>query len=137
MNRVIRSLIAALATFATFWYIFWVPLAITLEIAGGRFHWMWIIRALGSVVAASVVARYTWRHKSWAPQGLVSSSFLGAAVLGGVGFSAGWFGPMIFDPGSQGPLLGIITGPLGILVGAIGGAFYWTWWSNKKDKVFR
>ena len=137
MNPIIRSLIAALATFAAVWYIFWVPFAITLDIAGWRLHWMWIIRVLGSVVAASAVARYTWRHKSWAPQGLVSCIFLGAAVIGGVGFSAGWFGPMIFDPGSQGPLLGIITGPLGFLVGAIGGAIYWARWSKKKDKAFR
>jgi len=93
MNPVIRSLIAALATFAAFWYIYWVPFAIMLEIAHGRFHWMWIIRVLGSMAAAAVVAQYTWRHKSFAPQGLVSCIIAGAAVMGGIGFSAGWFGP--------------------------------------------
>jgi len=121
MNPVIRSLIAALATFAAFWYIYWVPFATMLEIAHGRFHWMWIIRVLGSMAAAAVVAQYTWRHKSFAPQGLVSCIIAGAAVMGGIGFSAGWFGPIIFDPGSQGPLLGIVTGPLGFLAGPIGG----------------
>ena len=48
-------------------------------------------------------------------------------VTGGIGFSAGFFGPMILTPGAnQGPLLGIfITGPLGFLLGAAGGAIYW------------
>jgi hypothetical protein len=41
--------------------------------------------------------------------------------IGGFGFCAGFFGPIIFVPGAnQGPLLGIfITGPLGILVGLL------------------
>jgi hypothetical protein len=52
---------------------------------------------------------------------------LGALAIGGIGFSAGFFGPILFDPGAnQGPLLGIfITGPLGFLLGAVGGAVYW------------
>jgi hypothetical protein len=127
-------LIASLGTFAAFYYVYWVPVVIILEIAYGRFQWMWIIRVLGSLVAAAGVAQYTWRHKSWAPQGLVSCVILGAVVTSGIGFSAGWFGPMIFDPGSQGPLAAFITGPLGFLVGSIGGAFYWAWWGRKKEK---
>lgn len=46
--------------------------------------------------------------------------------LGLAGFAAGFFGPMIFTPGAnQGPLLGLfITGPLGFVAGAIGGALF-------------
>lgn len=42
-----------------------------------------------------------------------------AAVVGGVAFAAGFFGPIIFTPeANQGPLLGIfITGPLGFVIG--------------------
>ena len=42
-----------------------------------------------------------------------------AAVVGGVAFAAGFFGPLIFTPeANQGPLLGIfITGPLGFVFG--------------------
>jgi hypothetical protein len=131
---VTRSLIAALATFAVIWFIYWVPCAIALEIAFGRPHWIWVIRLLASTVAAVMVARYTWRHKSLAPQGLIGCMMVGAAVGGGLGFAAGFFGPMIFDPGSQGPILGIVTGPLGFLVGTIAGAFYWAWWTKKQDR---
>ena len=132
MNPVVRSLIAALATFAVIWYIYWVPVAIALDLAHMRFHGMWMIRVLGSMAAAAVVAQYTWRYKSWSPEGLVGCIIFGSVIMGGLGFSAGWFGPMIFDPGSQGPLLGIVTGPLGFLVGTVGGAFYWVLWGREK-----
>jgi hypothetical protein len=47
-------------------------------------------------------------------------------IVGGIGFCAGFFGPLVFAPeANQGPLLGIfITGPLGALLGAIGGVVY-------------
>jgi len=43
------------------------------------------------------------------------------AILGGVGFAAGFFGPMIFVPeANQGPLVGIfISGPAGVVVGFV------------------
>jgi hypothetical protein len=50
-------------------------------------------------------------------------ALIGALVVGGISFAAGFFGPMIFSPQSnQGPMLGIfITGPAGFVVGLIGG----------------
>jgi len=50
-----------------------------------------------------------------------------AAILGFAGFISGFFGPMIFRPdANQGPMLGIfITGPLGVLVGALFGLIKW------------
>lgn len=47
----------------------------------------------------------------------------GALLLGGIGFVLGFAGPMVLTPeANQGPLLGIfITGPLGVVIGAIGG----------------
>lgn len=46
-----------------------------------------------------------------------------AVVLGGIGFAAGFFGPMILRPeANQGPLLGIfITGPAGFVLGLLYG----------------
>ena len=48
------------------------------------------------------------------------------AILGVIGFLGGFVGPVIFTPeANQGPLLGIfITGPLGSLLGAVGGFVY-------------
>jgi hypothetical protein len=43
----------------------------------------------------------------------------GGLILGGIGFAAGFFGPIILTPeANQGPLLGIfVTGPLGFVLG--------------------
>jgi hypothetical protein len=47
-------------------------------------------------------------------------------IVGGAGFAAGFFGPMIFSPDSnQGPMAGIfITGPGGALLGALLGLVF-------------
>jgi hypothetical protein len=89
------------------------------------------------LACAAVILRYTWPKAASAPaevsgrpaaqsgcSGLAWSAFVGALVTGGIGFAAGFFGPMILDPSSpQGPLVGLfVTGPLGLLAGAIGGA---------------
>jgi hypothetical protein len=54
------------------------------------------------------------------------AALLGALIVGGIGFVGGFFGPLVLAPdANQGPLLGIfITGPLGAILGAIGGAIY-------------
>ncbi len=51
-------------------------------------------------------------------------ALIGACLVGGIGFVIGFFGPMIFSPGSnQGPLAGIfLTGPLGFAAGGLLGA---------------
>ncbi len=56
----------------------------------------------------------------------LAGALIGAILCGLVGFSIGFFGPMIFMPESNiGPLMGIIeTGPLGVVVGLIGGMIW-------------
>jgi len=51
---------------------------------------------------------------------------IGGLVLGGIGFAAGFFGPIVLTPeANQGPLLGIfITGPLGFVLGTVIGWLY-------------
>ncbi len=60
--------------------------------------------------------------------------FITALIIGIIGFTLGFIGPIIFWPESpQGPLLGIfITGPLSFLAGLIGGGVYWKI-RNSKD----
>jgi hypothetical protein len=68
-----------------------------------------------------------WLHTASFKTGAISSILYGAVATGGVAFAAGFFGPIILTPGAnQGPLLGLfITGPLGFIVGAIGGWIHW------------
>ena len=82
---------------------------------------------VGSAICALAVGWYVWRNLTSGSAGLASSVLLGAVVVGGVSFVAGFFGPMIFAPGAnQGPLLGLfITGPLGAVAGAVGGGVLW------------
>jgi hypothetical protein len=78
-------------------------------------------------VAAAFAARSVWRRTATTEHGFVSAVLVGALVTGGIGFCAGFFGPIVFMPGAnQGPLLGIfITGPIGFVAGALGGAAWW------------
>ena len=59
-------------------------------------------------------------------------ALLGGLILGGIGFVAGFFGPILLSPGAnQGPLLGIfVTGPLGFVAGAAAG---WIYGRTRKD----
>lgn len=131
MRSVTRVFVALIAAVATFYFVFWVPFSLILPT--GRFAW---IRVLGSLLCALLVVRYIWGHSASAPRGLFSAVVLGALVTGVVGFSVGFFGPIIFAPGAnQGPLLGIfITGPLGVLLGAVGGGIYWLTRRNREAK---
>lgn len=63
---------------------------------------------------------------------IVSEAFLGALILGFIGFVVGFVGPiLLFPEANQGPLLGIfITGPLGAMVGAIVGGLR-AWWRER------
>ena len=81
------------------------------------------------LAAAIGVGRLVWVRPalSSGAAGFARAITLGALIVGGVGFFAGFIGPIIIFPHSnQGPLLGIfITGPLGVVIGAIGGGVYW------------
>jgi hypothetical protein len=122
MKSIIRLFFSSIAALATFYFVGLVPFSIILQ--GGQLLW---VRILGSLLCTAVVTRYVWRHSASLTQGLAISVVMGALVTGGIGFTVGFFGPMIFAPGAnQGPMLGIFfTGPLGVVAGAIGGGIYW------------
>jgi hypothetical protein len=86
-----------------------------------------------ALVAAVGIGFYVWRVLE-AIRGLFTHVVIGALITGVIGFAAGFFGPMIFKPdANQGPLLGIfITGPVGAILGGIGGFIVWR---RKKDRV--
>src|SRR2546427_8984565 len=55
-------------------------------------------------------------HESGAP-----SVFWWILITGGIGFAAGFFGPIVLNPeANQGPLVGIfISGPVGVFLGLV------------------
>ena len=115
---------------ATYYFIYWVPFSLVPFM---EHRW---IPNLVSLLCAVGVGWYAWKRLSSVPRGLVSSTLLGAIMLGSIGFCAGFFGPMILTPGAnQGPLLGIfITGPLGFLFGGVGGLAYWRTKGRKENR---
>jgi hypothetical protein len=87
-------------------WIFWVPIALWL-IAMGLLCW-WA--ALGG--------------REPAKRARIQASWRAGWLVGMAGFAVGFVGPLVVTPkASLGPLLGIlITGPLGFVLGALGGA---------------
>lgn len=107
---------------ATFYFVFWLPFSLVSFLPG---HY--VLAFVGSFAAAIWTARYTWRRTANTGEGgVLAMTFGGALTVGAIGFVFGFFGPMIWAPGAnQGPLLGIFyTGPLGFLLGGIGGFLY-------------
>ncbi len=121
MRAFVRLTASALVTVAVFYFIYWaIPSAI---LSNDDFGWR---RNFSSFVPALAMGLYTWFQTASVSGGLANYVVLGAVLTGGIGFTAGFFGPMILAPeANQGPLLGFFTGPIGFLIGAVGGAAYW------------
>jgi hypothetical protein len=117
---VLRAALAFIVFASVFLFVYWVP----FSLIENRVEW---IASMGSLVVALAAAGFVWKATATQAGGFVRDVMYGALVVGGVGFAGGFFGPMILTPGAnQGPLLGLfITGPLGAIVGAIGGFIYW------------
>ena len=122
MRTLLRISVTFVSAVATYYFTFWFGGGL-LDLANFP---SWSSSA-AAVVAAILVARYVWVQTQPVRAGLARSVFLGAVVTGAVAFTMGFFGPIILTPSAnQGPLLGIfITGPLGFVLGAVGGAIYW------------
>jgi hypothetical protein len=122
MQNVVRGFVAFLTAVAATYFVYWTFGALLYSF--GAPHLFALVTSLAAAIAA---ARYVWIRSASTSGGFVRSTMMGALVTGAVGFSAGFFGPMIFVPGAnQGPLLGIfITGPLGLMLGGAGGAIHW------------
>lgn len=114
-----RKTIAVLAFFGT-WFMAWM---LMLVVPLGGQAW---IGSLVALAAAIYVARKVWNGTADGASSVAMMAGLGAVALGGLGFVVGFFGPMIFAPqANQGPMLGLfITGPAGVVIGAIAGAIY-------------
>ena len=94
-----------------------------------------IFTALSDAVSAVIslpfafIAGWTvWKSSTERKIGAGFAVLSGALIFGGLGFSIGFLGPLLFAPdANQGPMLGIfITGPLGVVAGIVIGYIYWS-----------
>jgi hypothetical protein len=120
--KLLRVALTIVVALATFYFTFWIGGGLLFML--GLPPWFGLILGLLCAVAA---ARFSWVHSQDLYPDLFTTVVLGALAAGAIGFSVGFFGPLALTPDSpQGPLTGIlITGPLGLLLGAIGGGVYW------------
>ena len=119
-SPLVRRALAVLAFFGSY-FVAWMLMLVIMPLG----NQMWI-GSLVALAAAVYVARKVWNGTAEGSTSVAVMAGLGAAILGGLGFVAGFFGPMIFAPdANQGPMLGLlITGPAGVVIGAIAGALY-------------
>jgi hypothetical protein len=89
-------------------WIFWGPVTLFLLTTGVLCGWFAL---KGHQPASRTRVQSTWRT-GW--------------IVGGVGLALGYVGPLLITPkASLGPLFGIfVTGPLGFVLGALGGAVF-------------
>jgi hypothetical protein len=87
--------------------------------------WSW--RTATGLACGLLAGAAAWRATAGAGPGLGRAMVKGAGWCGLIGFLGGYVGPILLTPDSnQGPLLGIfITGPGGVVLGAIAGAAWW------------
>jgi hypothetical protein len=122
MLTIARFGLAFVVGVATYFFMFWLPFSLLSFLPG---HLLFAL--VGSLAAAIWAARYVWRRtENGSESGVLALTLGGALVVGAIGFVGGFFGPMIWAPdANQGPLLGIFyTGPLGFVLGGVGGFLY-------------
>ena len=122
MAELIRIVVTFCSAVFAYFFVYWVPGSF-LPFGIG---WA-LVGVCVSLAAAVLTWRWVWPRTADFSGALATAMVTGALVLGGAGFVGGFFGPMILAPdANQGPLLGLfITGPLGFVLGAAGGAIYW------------
>lgn len=82
----------------------------------------WVSNVL-SVLSALLTGWYTWIWLSGGKVGIGASILSGALIMGGIGFTLGFFGPILFIQNTQqATFVSIfIASPLGLFLGALGG----------------
>lgn len=130
MKLFIRIIALILVVPGSYYFVYWLPCSLL------PYEPRWIANVI-SLTCAIAAGWFVWVKIASANSSAISSTLLGAILVGGTGFIGGFIGPMIFTPDSnQGPFLGIlITGPAGIVIGGITGFIYWTAKDRKKGHI--
>ena len=127
--RIVVSVVVFAATFYFVSLLWMVLLPLNAAVS--------FIGLIPSVLCAFWASRYVSSRMRSGNSGWTSAVMSGAMIVGGIGFVLGFVGPIILAPdANQGPLLGIfITGPAGVVLGAIGGFIYW--WTRGRGSAQR
>lgn len=133
MRTWLRVLLTFFAVVAAFYFVFWVGGALVFfslpsSVSG-------TVAFAVSLLVAVLVGRCVWMQTGTTRDGLFRFVVLGAVLVGTAGFLAGFIGPLLFAPhANQGPLLGLfVTGPLGFVLGGMGGGVYWLMRRNRAE----
>lgn len=116
--QILKSIVSLLMFLIVLFFVSTI-LTITTSIAA------WLSIAV-SIACAAFAAWFAWKLASGEKTRTVVAVICGALILGGLCFTVGFLGPMVFAKDtSQGPMIGIfIAAPLGVIMGAIGGYLY-------------
>lgn len=122
MKKFVQLLLAFLSLIAGYVFVYHVLFSLFTIPDGYR-----PVKGILSFLLAASIAVFTWKKLENLREGQAHAIFSGGFIVGSVSFLVGFLGPMILNPTSgQGPLLGIfITGPLGFIIGLVGGGIYW------------
>jgi hypothetical protein len=110
---VVSTLVFLTVYFFSFWLLF-------VQIVPDEMAWL---ASTMSLLTAAAASYWAWSKTADAGGGVLTTALHWAMVVGAPGFTAGFFGQLIFTPeANQGPLLGIfISGPLGFILGGVAG----------------
>ena len=125
----IAKITLTFAVLAAFWFTYWIWM---LYIPGAREIFM--IPIITSLLVATGIGLLIWKSLRKRTEDLSQYALIGGLATGGVLFLAGFIGPILIWPSNNlGPVLGLFfTGPIGFLLGLLGGGIYWQWKVRKK-----
>ncbi|MBN7813911.1 hypothetical protein [Algoriphagus pacificus] len=131
MNKFARAVITVFTFLGSYYFSYWLIVILLAVLFGEEFDLKWgtILINVVSLALAVYLAKIVWSKNILTKNSTIPLGkyiLTGAIAVGITGFLIGFIGPMIFTPDSnQGPMLGIfITGPAGLVLGAIGGLIF-------------
>ena len=122
MKKILRTILSVITFVSVFFFTKLVVIA-TLNIL----PFNTLLSQLIALVLAFISAVFIWKKTVQIQDNFAKYCLTGGIIIGSIGFLGGFIGPMIFRPDANlGPLLGIFfTGPIGFLMGLLGGWIYW------------
>jgi hypothetical protein len=115
-----RIIVLLITVPASFYFINYIPFSLLPSLRQTP------IPIIVSLLSAIGIGILIWKKLGNVSNSLAIHIIIWGIIFGAIGFILGFMGPIILNWGGKlGPMLGIfITGPIGFLVGLIGGGIY-------------